>query len=61
MQRNPVLEIRNRKGNAALRAEGPAAVYAAVALRHTSRFLMSYRTPSFSDAIFVPTTRDLIF
>lgn len=29
----PVLEIRNRKGNATLRAEGPLAIYAAVVLR----------------------------
>jgi hypothetical protein len=28
----PVLEIRNRKGHAALHAEGPTAIYAAVAL-----------------------------
>jgi len=31
--RLPVLEIRNRKGDAVLRAEGPTAIYAAVSLR----------------------------
>lgn len=31
--RPPVLEIRNRKGDTTLRAEGPTAIYAAVSLR----------------------------
>lgn len=32
-RRTPVLETRNRRGNATLRAEGPLAIYAAVVLR----------------------------